>query len=53
MSDKKINLKSDVPAKLAFIQNLLLVQGFDEAKNQLDNQLILRHVKAIKSSILR
>ena len=26
MSDKKINLKSDVPAKLAFIQNLLLVQ---------------------------
>lgn len=32
MSDKKINLKSDVPAKLAFIQNLLLVQGFDEAR---------------------
>jgi hypothetical protein len=32
MSGKKENVKSDVPAKLAFIQNLLLVQGFDEAR---------------------
>jgi hypothetical protein len=32
MSEKKGNPKSDVPAKLAFVQNLLLVQGFDEAR---------------------
>jgi len=32
MSDGRGNSKSDVPAKLAFIQHLLLEQGFDEAK---------------------